>query len=113
MPVEELIKTSPHFAEAKKNGIIRLVAHVVNTRVTETFGQMFSDITDQRKDIPFRAEEDSYDVSCEVYLKALPRGQREYLSGGGHWRAYQRSFPDGLWNQCNGLNSPLQKGEPI
>lgn len=112
MPVEELIKDSPYFAEAKKNGIVKLVSHVVNTRVTETFGQTHPDITDPRvKDLPFRAEEEEHDVSCEVYLKALSRGQRQYMTS-GEWKAYQRIFPDGLWNQYNGITHPVQTGEP-
>jgi hypothetical protein len=100
LPVEELIKANPHYEEAKKNGIVRLVYHIEETRVTKTMGEFQPDIVDQHvRDILFEAEKNSYDNSCEVFIKALPWND----AGKGQWRDYtqlfRRAFPSGEWNE--------------
>lgn len=100
LPVEELIQASPHFEEAKKQGIVRVVVHIEDTRVTKTLGEGVPSIVDQRqRDLPFEAEKITDDKSGEVYIKALPWND----SGKGQWRSYtqffMRTFPSGEWNE--------------
>lgn len=96
--LEQLIQPNGHFEEARKHGIVQLVAHVEETHVTETLGQRRPDITEEAlKNLPFQARKTSYDVVCHVCLKALPWSQEENQVI-NTTELFMRSFPSGAWN---------------
>jgi len=78
LPVEELIKTSPHFAEAKRDGVVQLVARGEYTRHQQSLGDFINDL--KLKHVPNTATRNILEVSRLVAIKALPWCQEEHTS---------------------------------
>lgn len=78
LPVEELIKTSPHFAEAKRDGVVRLVARGEYTRHVQSLGDFIND--PKLKHLPNTATRNTLEVTRFVTLKALPWCQEGHTS---------------------------------
>jgi hypothetical protein len=107
LPVHRLIENNPSFEGVRKNGVVRLVAHLEYTWVTKTFSQLRQAIRGEGVDgplgdVPFEAVRESEDVLCEVYLKALPwlQNKKQKSTSVGLFRRGS----EGEWN-CQGLGS--------
>lgn len=99
LPVEALIKTSPEFKEVKKHGMVRLFAHIEETKVTKTFGERFPEsvMSPEKRDLPYEAEQTTDEVSCDVCIKAFPWNESNYKSRGFR-KMFMRIPPHFKWN---------------
>jgi hypothetical protein len=73
VPVVDLIQTSPHFKKAMKEGFVHLEAHTSDMKVTQTWGERFSqNKIPGMKDWPTMAAGTVHKETRLVNLKALP-----------------------------------------
>jgi hypothetical protein len=70
LPVEELIQASPHFAEAKREGVVRLVGYGEDTRHVLSLGDFMKN--PKLKHVPNKATTTTLEMTHLVTLKALP-----------------------------------------
>jgi hypothetical protein len=102
LPVEELIKTSPHFGEAKRDGVVRLVAHGKYTRYVQSLDDFIKN--PKLKHVPNTAATTTHEVTQLVALKALPWTETGHSSNDST-ENFWMDLDKRQWHSCGATDS--------